>query len=85
MSGIKGMKWGFEGRPEDRIKIKYEKPDPFKVKCSELRFRYRIDELNEEDKERLALKLLLDANGDEKAHNEACDIIKALGLIKGYQ
>ena len=36
-------------------------------------------------KEGLALALLLQANGDESKTNDACDLIKALGLIDDYK
>lgn len=36
-------------------------------------------------KEGLALALLLQAQGDESKTNDACDLIKALGLIDNYK
>ena len=44
------------------------------------------EELREKEaNEGLALNILLKANGNEEAMNQACDLIKELGLVEDYR
>ena len=72
MSGSKGMKWGFRNcncRPFDDRSIR--------SKLKESRER-------KTENEGLALEILLNASGNEESMNQACDLIKELGLVEDY-
>ena len=70
---FKGMKWGVK---------KYGPFDEWIIE-SELKESKESKESKEKN-EGLALDILLNALGNEESMNQACDLIKALGLVDDY-
>ena len=69
MSGLKGMKWSFRNYNHRPF---YERSIESKLKEKK------------ETNEGLALDILVNALGNEESMNQACDLIKAMGLVDDY-
>lgn len=86
-----GFRWGHSKRresiDEERRKIMESRDDEMTRIESMLReFMKEREELREKEaNEGLALNILLKANGNEEAMNQACDLIKELGLVEDYR
>ena len=86
-----GFRWGHskhrESINEKRSKIMESHDDEMTRIESMLReFMKEREELREKEaNEGLALNILLKANGNEEAMNQACDLIKELGLVEDYR
>ena len=91
MYGFSGFRWGHnkhrESINEARSKIMESHDDEMTRIESMLReFMKEREELREKEaNEGLALNILLKANGNEEAMNQACDLIKELGLVEDYR
>ena len=91
MYGFGGFRWGHSKRresiDEERRKIMESRDDEMTRIESMLReFMKEREELREKEaNEGLALNILLKANGNEEAMNQACDLIKELGLVEDYR
>lgn len=70
MSGLKGMKWGIRN---------YRSFDERSIES-----KLKESKEKREKKEGLALDMLLNALYNEKSTNQACDLIKALGIVEDY-
>ena len=86
-----GFRWGHnkhhESINEERSKIMESHDDEMTRIESMLReFMKERKELREKEaNEGLALNILLKANGNEETMNQACDLIKELGLVEDYR
>lgn len=81
-----GMRWNYK-TPEEKALHKKRQED-WRIRCEELMKKHAEEQRIKEEqieKERLALLMLLSANGNEEAINKACDIIKSESLVDGYR
>ena len=91
MYGFSGFRWGHnkhrESINEERSKIMESHDDEMTRIESMLRefMKEREEMRKKEANEGLALNILLKANGNEEAMNQACDLIKELGLVEDYR
>lgn len=89
MAGIIGMRWNWHCK---NLEAKAHQKEWRKIDAERSHIAHekyleneRIKEEQKETKELLALCLLLGSNGNEETMNNACDIIKDLGLVEGYE
>lgn len=75
MSGLKGMKWDFRNYNHK----------PFDERCIESKLKESKESRERKSSnEGLALEILLNAFGNEESMNQACDLIKELGIVEDY-
>lgn len=91
MYGFGGFRWGHSKRcesiDEERRKIMESRDDEMtRIESMLKEFMKEREELREKEaNEGLALNILLKANGNEETMNQACDLIKELGLVEDYR
>lgn len=81
MSGLKGMKWCFRNYNHRPF---YERSIESKLKESSIGSKLKESGKRKSANEGLALEILLNAFGNEESMNQACDLIKELGLVEYY-
>lgn len=87
--GIKGARWNY--RDERFKRLHKECVERFAELANERKKQYleeqkrKEEQREKENKEGLALVMLLQSLGNEDSMNEACDVIKQMGLVKDYE